>query len=321
MGVLSGFGRHITSAFVGIGRLGMRARFVWTFIAVLGVAAVGVAAQQPFVFFASIADSAGNPVPTLAPEDLKVQENGTEGKVLKIEPIDWPITLELLVDNGTGMADLLVQIRNGLKGLVMAIPNGVEMTLISTAPQPRNIVKPTTDREAILQGIDRITPDTGAARFVEALNESAARVEKDKRNVFPVVVILGSTTAEGSNVLERDVQKMLQRYTARAATVHVVMLNVGARSQNSISGANQTIVGSAVAQQTGGRYDAIAASTRLATLLPEIGMQVAKSHARQSHQFRITLQRPNGGSGPIGDIGLSTRPGTTPTLTINGRMP
>jgi VWA domain-containing protein len=288
-------------------------------IAVVG-SAVAVA-QQQFVFFASIADSTGAPVTTLAPDDLKIVENGAEGKVVKIEPIDWPIRLQILVDNGTGMGEALVQIRNGLKGLVMAIPEGIEMSLITTAPQPRNIVKPTTDRQAIIQGIDRITPDSGAARFVEALNEAAARVDKEKGSYFPVIVILGSTTAEGSQVLERDVQRMRQRFVDRAATVHVIMVNVGARSESSFSGANQTNVGIAVAKDTGGRYEAIAASTRIATLLPEIGDQVAKSHVRQSHQFRITFQRPGSASGAVGEIGMASRPGTTPTLTINGRMP
>jgi von Willebrand factor type A domain len=278
-------------------------------------------AQQQFVFFASVADASGAPVGSLAPDDVKIVENGAEGKVVKIEPIDWPIRLQILVDNGTGMGEALVQMRNGLKGLVMAIPEGIEMSLITTAPQPRNIVKPTTDRQAIIQGIDRITPDTSAARFVEALNEAAARVDKDKGNYFPVIVILGSTTAEGSQVLERDVQRMRQRFVDRAATVHVIMVNLGARSESSFSGANQTNIGIAVTKDTGGRYEAIAASTRIATLLPEIGEQVAKSHARQSHQFRITFQRPGGASGAVGEIGLSSRPGTTPTLTINGRMP
>jgi len=288
------------------------------FVVVGSAAAV---AQQQFVFFASIADSTGAPVTALAPDDLKIVENGAEGKVVKIEPIDWPIRLQILVDNGTGMGEALVQIRNGLKGLVMAIPDGIEMSLITTAPQPRNVVKPTTDRQAIIQGVDRITPDGGAARFVEALNEAAARVDKEKGNYFPVIVILGSTTAEGSQVLERDVQRMRQRFVDRAATVHVIMVNVGARSETSFGGANQTNVGIAVAKDTGGRYEAIAASTRIATLLPEIGEQVAKSHLRQSHQFRITFQRPGSASGAVGEIGMASRPGTTPTLTINGRMP
>jgi hypothetical protein len=107
----------------------------------------------------------------------------------------------------------------------------------------------------------------------------------------------------------------------RAATVHVVMLSTGAQSSRAVSGANQTAVGDTVAKDTGGRYDHIAASTRIATLLPEIAAQIAKSHARQSRQFRITFQRPNGASGPLGEVGAATRTGLTPSLTINGRLP
>jgi hypothetical protein len=174
------------------------------------------------------------------------------------------------------------------------------------------------DKASVIQGADRIVPDSGAARFIEALNEAAARIDKEKGNYFPVVVIIGSTTAEGSSVVERDVQRMLQRFVDRAATVHVIMLSTGARSG---LGANQQAVGDAVAKNTGGRYDNIAAVTRIATLLPEIGAQVAKSHVRQSRQFRITFQRPNGVSGAPGQIGAATRPGLTPMLTINGRLP
>ena len=296
----------------------MRATLVGLVGALACVMAIDLHAQNTVTFFASVVDDKGAPVTALAPEDFKVAENGVEGKVAKIEPIDWPVKVQLLIDNGTGMETALVQIRNGVKGFVEALPDGIEMSLVTTAPQPRFIVRPTMDKQAVIQGADRITPDSGSARFVEALNEAAARVDKEKGNYFPVVVILGSTTADGSSFVERDVQRMLQRFSDRAATVHVIMLSTGARSA---SGANQTAVGDAVTKTTGGRYDNIAASTRLATLLPEIGAQVAKSHARQSRQFRITFQRPSNASGPLGQVGIATRAGWTPALTINGRLP
>ena len=285
------------------------------------VLAVDLSAQNTLTFFASVVDDKGAPVTSLSADDFKVVENGVEGKITKIEPIDWPVKVQLLIDNGTGMDQALVQIRNGVKGLAQALPDGVEMSLVTTAPQPRFIVRPTTDKQAVIQGADRITPDSGAARFIEALNEAAARIDKEKGNYFPVVVIVGSTTADGSSIVERDIQRMRQRFVERAATVHVVMLSTGAQSARSVSGANQTAVGDLVAKDTGGRYDNIAASTRIATLLPEIGAQIAKSHARQSRQFRITFQRPNGASGPLGEVGASARTGLTPSLTINGRLP
>ena len=295
----------------------MRGRLVALVGALVCVTAASLAAQNTLVFFASVVDDKGVPVATLAPDDLKVVENGAEGKIVKVEPIDWPIKVQLLIDNGVGMDQALVQIRNGIKGFVEAIPDGIEMSLYTTAPQPRNIVKATTDKKMMVQGADRIAPDSGAPRFIEALIESAARIEKDKSNHFPVVVIVGSITAEGSSFVERDIQRMLQRFVERS-TVHVVMLSASGQAAN---GANQTAVGDAAAKNTGGRYENIAAVTRLGTLLPEIGAQIAKSHERQSHQFRLTFQRPNGASGAMGQIGAQIRAGLNSSLTINGRLP
>ena len=206
----------------------MRGRFTGLLVALACVTATGLYAQNTMVFFASVADDKGAPVSTLAVDDLKVVENGVEGKIVKVEPIDWPVKVQMLIDNGTGMDSALVQIRNGVKGFVEALPDGIEMSLYTTAPQPRNIVRPTMDKQAMVQGADRIVPDSGAPRFIEALNEAAGRVDKDKGNYFPVVVILGSTTAEGSSFIERDVQRMLQRFAERS-TVHVIMYSTGAR--------------------------------------------------------------------------------------------
>ena len=299
----------------------MRARVLGVVGALACATAIELHAQNTLTFFASLVDAAGAPIASLTPDDLKVAENGVEGKIVKIEPIDWPVKVQLLIDNGTGMNQALVQIRNGAKAFVEALPDGIEMSLVTTAPQPRFIVRPTMDKQAVIQGADRITPDSGSPRFIEALNEAAARIDKDRGNYFPVVVIIGSTTAEGSSIVDRDVQRMRQRFIDRAATVHVVMLSTGAQSAGSVAGANQTAVGDLVAKDTGGRYDNIAAATRISSLLPEIGAQIAKSHARQSHQFRITFQRPNGASGPMGQVGAAARTGLTPMLTINGRLP
>ena len=43
----------------------------------------------------------------------------------------------LLIDNGTGSADRLNHTREGVKGLIRALPAGIEASLQTTAPQPR----------------------------------------------------------------------------------------------------------------------------------------------------------------------------------------
>jgi len=286
------------------------------------IGTVPLHAQQQIQFFASVVDRTGTPIAGLTLDDVMVTENGAEGRVLKVEPIDWPIKLSILVDNGVGMEQALTQVRNGVRGLLEALPDGLETSLLTTAPQPRFIRRATTDRRALLDSVDLISPEEGAARFVEGLSEVAARLDKDRGSYFPVVVILGSTTADASALSERDARRMLDRFAQRAATVHVVMLTTPFLSSRYTGrGANQISVGMAVTKATGGRYENIAAATRIATLLPEIGAQVAMSHALQSRQYRITAQRPAGATGPPLDFGMSARPGMILTLTQDGRMP
>ncbi len=277
-------------------------------------------AQQQFQLFASVVDAAsGAPVTALQPTDLRVLENDAEGKVVRIEPVNWPMKVQILLDNGIGLgADNLIHLRNGVRGLIESLPEGVEVSLITTAPQARFIVRPTADRMALLDGIGRIAPDTGAGRFVESLEEASQRIEKEEADHFPVIVVVG-TTAGDSRVLERDIQRMMQRLQKRPVTAHVVLVT---SSRSGTGGAVQTNVGVALAKMTGGRYEGIAAASRLATLLPEIGAQVAKSQARQAHQFRLTVQRPTGASGDIGNIGFGVRTGLRAEgLSRDGHLP
>ena len=57
-------------------------------VAALACAAAVLHAQNTLVFFASVVDAAGAPVPALNPGDLIVAENGTEGKIVKVEPMN-----------------------------------------------------------------------------------------------------------------------------------------------------------------------------------------------------------------------------------------
>lgn len=295
-----------------------------TFLSVLGSALLilvsGVQAQQQFTVFASIVDSTGAPAAKVQPTDLRVTENGTDASVLKVEPVDWPTKLQVLVDNGVGLGGAnIIHLRNGLRALVDALPPNIEITLVTTAPQPRFLVRSTADRAEIEKGLGLVSSDSGAGRFVESLNEATQRIERDKANFFPAIIAL-ATNAGDRNVLDRDIERIMQRLEQRPTTVHVIMFAGGSQSVG--GGANQTQVGISVTQYTKGRYENINAATRIATLLPELGAQVAKSHERQSHQFRITAQRPAGSSGQVGKVSMGARSNlSVTTLSFDGRIP
>jgi hypothetical protein len=296
----------------------MRSKLLALVAFVLCVTA-GVHAQKTFQVYASVADATGTPVAKLEPSDVRVTENGQEAKVVKIEPVDWPTKVQILVDNGVGLgAANITHLKNGVRGLIEALPKNVEVTLVSTAPQPRFLVRPTSDREAMLKGLDVLAPDSGTGRFVEALNEATQRNERDKSNFFPVIV-MAATTAGDRNVLDSDVERLMKRLEQKPATVHVILFSSG---QSSTGGANQTQVGLAVTKFTRGRYENINSPQRLEVLLQEIGAQVTKSHDVQSHQFRLTVERPAGASGNLEKVSMGARSGLqTTSLSFDGRVP
>jgi hypothetical protein len=298
----------------------MRSKLLMGVAVALCVASGDVRAQQQVQLYASVADVTGKPVATLEPADLKVLEGGVEAKIVKVEPVSWPVKVQLLVDNGVGLGGQNIQsLKDGIKGLIEALPENLEVTIVTTAPQPRFLVRPTMDKAMMIEGLSRLAPDGGAGRFVESMNEATQRIEKDKTDHFPVI-ISSATSSGDANVLERDVKRIFERIEKRPTTVHVILLN--STTGSATGGANQTQVGLAVTQATRGRYESIAVPTRLATLLPELGKQVAASHEKQSHQFKITVERPAGKSGELGQLSAGGRSGLVlQGLSTDGRLP
>ena len=69
-----------------------------------------------------------------------------------------------------------------------------------------------------------------------------------------------------------------------------------------IVGARQVQVAKILADRTGGRYESIAAASRIPVLLGEYGAMIAEAHAFQSRQYMVTVDRPAGLTGTVGQI-------------------
>jgi len=288
--------------------------------------AAPLSAQQSIQVFLSAVDGDGKPVTDLRAEDVQIQTDGSPCKLAKFEEINWPSKLTLMVDNGPVHSDALRQLRDALRKFLAELPADMEVTIVSIDPAPRFIYKAGTDRVKMLSSLDVLIPDQGAPKFIDAMAEAAERVDKDKKdknkekgNYFPVFMMVGSAGLEGSNPRDYQIQQLFKRVSDNAITVHVVMQQNPNRSVDIASGTNQVEVGIRLTQGTGGRYEAINTETRLSTLLPEFGKQIAQSNARQSHQYRITCQ-PTGGA-PRQITANTNRTGISAALTLDGRIP
>ncbi|MNC85497.1 hypothetical protein D3C83_10980 [compost metagenome] len=187
---------------------------------------------------------------------------------------------------------------------------------MTTAPQPRFLVRPTTDKKAVLDSVNRLAPDSGAGRFVESLAEATQRIERDKQDSNYTIVAVGTSSGD-ANVRERDVNQTMERLQKFRPVVHVVMLTQVGRSAT--GGVIQAELGQAAAQATGGRYENLAVPNRIATLLPEIGAQVAKALGPGARQFRITIERPGGASGDLGKVSLGVAGKIVNNVTLESR--
>ena len=261
-------------------------------------------------------DSSGAPAKSLEVGDVHVMEDGVAAPVTKVEPLDWPVKVQLLLDNGVGLGGGSMQpLKAGVQALLAALPENVEVTIVGTAPQPRFLARATDDRAAMQQGIELLASDRGVGRFVESLFEATQRIERDASDFFPIIVSVATTSGD-RDMKERDVERIMALLAARPTTVHVVLYTGGPQGASqaghvqgaAYAGTNQFRVGTSVAKYTGGTYESINNATRLASLLPEIGAKVAVAIERQRHQFRITAERPRGATGNIGKVDVGVKP-------------
>ena len=268
---------------------------------VLSLCVAGLRAQQQVTLLATVLDpEKGTPVETLTPADVFVSEDGVAAKVVKVDVLVRTVKVQVLIDNGIGMGQNLAELRNGVRHLIEALPPDVETTVVTTSPQPRVLVKATNNREELLRGIDRLTPDSGTGRFTESMTEAAERANKEK-DVFTVIIAAGTTSGDG-HIREVHTKRLFEQVRGKPIIVHVLMY---AGERSATGGDMQIEVGQVMARMTGGRYEFINNLSRYATLLPEFAADVATQVKGSTRQFRITVQRPEGKSGNLGKLGMS----------------
>lgn len=301
---------------------------------VIALIASGVTyAQQvkpnQLLVFISAVDGSGAPLTDLKPEEIAFTENGAPGKVVSLDRHPLPIKLTVAVDNGRDSQPALAALREGLTGMVNALPADVEVTLI-TMSQPQMVVRPTTDRAQITQGIARFAPDSRAvAKFSETLVEYAERVDKDfkdkKLNYTPLLVVISTPTPELETVQPDTIEKALNTLRARGARVSVIMMTTTPTNTESVANmtqGRQALIAAPIVKASRGKFEALLAFSRLATLLPEWGKEIAASHVKQNTQFRAVIDRPGGATGALNNLGLRlTRTGAQGSVSPDGQFP
>lgn len=310
-------------------------------------------AQERSMVYLLAMDSEGVPILEIEAADIAIREDVGESLVVGVERFGWPLKLTVLVDNGPATRDWLVHYRTGLKKLFAGLPPELPVSLITTAPNPRWMVRETTDRIQIENAVDRITPDEGLGRFSDALVEYARRLDDEFRRVedplppyLPVLVSLATTTQDGSLVRRDDNAGMITSLRKYRVWTNMVMIapsrggvspevSDNADGTFSISGGVPSFSGDegqnaeiakAVQQYTGGTYVPMTGSgtSGLSTsVLPDLARSITLRYIRQMTQHRVVFERAPGASGPMKNFSLRlhNHPGARIVVSTDGSMP
>ena len=294
-------------------------------IAITVALGLGIYAQERFEVYLLVVDKAGIPILDIDPANIRIEEDAGPGKVSSVRRFGWPLKLTVLVDNGPGMDDALVHLRNGLATLFERIPRDVSVSLITTAPNPRWLIRDSKDLVAIKKAIGLLTPDQGLARFSDALGEYAARIDREFRRgekddkalppYLPVLVSIATTDADGSEVLRERNEKMLLSLERHRVWTHMIMVQPrrGANEPESVTnvgvdeGQNSEIA-LLVQRVTRGSYVPVSsgATNALGTkLLPQLAQQIALRYLKQMTQHRVEFERAAGATGPMKNLRLT----------------
>ena len=273
------------------------------------------AQDNQFQLFVTPVDASGMPVTDLKVEDLSFNESGMPGKVVTVERFNLPIRVTLFIDNGPDSERVLEHYRTGLTALADALPADMEAAFYTTAPAPRLMVKSMTDRGELKKAFARIGKDDEGARFTDSLVEYAQRLEKDakekKLTYLPALIMVSAIANDPTNYQRPELERamgIIQRAGTRVMVATTTSKLNDATARQDLTIGRQGSVGSLLVKQTtGGDFQALPDPKSLTTVLPDWGKLLAASHAKQTNQIRVVLQRPAGASGAINPQNLDLR--------------
>jgi hypothetical protein len=323
----------------------MRRPLVAVAVLVAGLVASGATMygqEQAEIYLLAI-DRQGRPLLDLQAADIAIKEDLGPSTVVSIRRFGWPLKVTVLVDNGPRTGDALVHYRTALKKFFAGLPPTVPVSLIATAPNPRWLIRETTDKLQIEKGVNLITIDEGLGRFSDALVEYANRLDEEFKRVetnhlppyLPVLVSIASTDQDGSAVRRDENVDMIRSMGKHHVwTTMIMVAPAPGRTQATLAGlpaveANEgqnAQIAKTLQEFTQGRYVPVTGSGTSAlssTILPDLARDISLRYIKQMTQHRIVFDRPAGARGPMKNFALSllNHPGAKIVLSTDGAMP
>jgi hypothetical protein len=246
-------------------------------IALIQAAPAGQGTQRLFV---SVVNAAGVPVTDLAASDFSVTENGVARTVTRATLASDPMRIALVVDSGDAVAQPIGEFRDGLTAFVDGLPEGTEMGFISTGRQARIRLQPTADRQKQREITSGFFGDGAGTAILDGMLEAQRRFFAKVENRWLVIVVVTTDGAGAGNLRDDTYNRFIAEMSQSGIVIHAVVLSTRGGGIPTVFALNAT-------SATGGRYEAIAASTALPSKLRELAAQLSAQFQSARTQYKI----------------------------------
>ncbi len=216
-------------------------------------ASPSAAAETRTITF-SVVDDKEQPVRTLGPDDVAVQENGVARRLERLELDERPLTIAVLLDSSVTMAPhYRLYLVDAVLQFLLRLPEGTRYALWTTGDRPTKVYDWGDNRAAAAKALRRVIPQ-GGNTLLDALVE-ASRDLKDREDARSAIVVVTGMGIGFAGYDRRQVVDEVQKHpiTVLSVAVDEDRSTPAMDSSDHVTGVDYDYVLSTLAKSSGGR--------------------------------------------------------------------
>ncbi len=285
-------------------------------VGLLAAAVSGVAQAQEVERFIKVTDRDRAPVTDLGADDFTVEHDGQRVDDVRVELVDQPLRVALVVDDADGALPFFRYLRDYLPEFVRALPDDAEIGLILLSGRPRTIVDYTAGRDELIEALGEFfVEEDRAAGFFAGLEETVDRWDEDRR--WPILAVVATDGPAQNPPTDGRYQAVMERLFERGAIVNSLILMLPTRASG---GGYQTSVANNAAQVTGGWHDTVPGPSQIiGDKLQEMAAEIRRQYDETRYQYAVSYQAPRGADPAASASAAVRRSGVGLSISASGR--
>lgn len=230
----------------------------------------------------SVVDDKGQPVRTLGPEDVAVQENGVARELQRLELDQRSLAIAVLLDSSVTMAPhYRLYLVDAVLQFLLRLPEGTRYALWTTGDRPSKVYDWGDNRAAAAKALRRVIPQ-GGNTLLDALVE-ASRDLKHREDARSAMVVV---TGMGIGFAGYDRRQVVDEVEKHPITVLAVEVDEDRSppalgSTDHVTGMDYDYVLSTLAKSSGGVRESVLSAMGIERALQGIAAQLTS-------QYRLT---------------------------------